>query len=91
MLLTGNRKMSERTEDMKKRMIALLILSAFILCALSGCKENSRVVNYEGQDGETTTITFFGNKYEPENVMVIEEIISGFMTENPGIRVSMKA
>ena len=76
---------------MKKRMIALLILSAFILCALSGCKENSRVVNYEGQDGETTTITFFGNKYEPENVMVIEEIISGFMTENPGIRVSYES
>ncbi len=83
--------MSERIEDMKKRTIALLILSALILCILSGCIENSRVVNYDGQDEETTTITFFGNKYEPENVTVIEEIISGFMTENPDIRVSYES
>ena len=76
---------------MKKRTIALLILSALILCILSGCIENSRVVNYDGQDEETTTITFFGNKYEPENVTVIEEIISGFMTENPDIRVSYES
>ena len=34
---------------------------------------------------------FFGNKYEPENVIVIEQIISDFMRENPSVRVSYES
>lgn len=46
---------------------------------------------YDAQEEEVTTITFFGYKYEPENVKVIEEIISSFMKRNPDIRVFMRA
>ncbi len=56
-----------------------------------GCKSRNTVVNYEKSNDEVTTITFFGNKYEPENVYVIEEIISGFMEDNPNIRVSYES
>lgn len=36
-------------------------------------------------------LTFFGNKYEPENVVVIEEILTTFMEENPDIRISYES
>ena len=67
--------------------VAVLTVSAM----LSGCSDKQSVVNYEEQQEEITTITFFGNKYEPENVTVIEEIISSFMKENPEIRVSYES
>ncbi len=59
--------------------------------ALTGCGAGSAVVNYEETPGEITTISFFGNKYEPENVEVIEEILSDFMAENPDIRISYES
>ena len=55
------------------------------------CGVKNEVVNYQMPAEAITTITFFGNKYEPENVTVIEKIISDFMTENPGIRVSYES
>ena len=58
---------------------------------LGGCGGGNAVVNYEDVREDVTTITFFGNKYEPENVAVIEEIISGFMAEHPEIRVSYES
>lgn len=66
------------------------VLSAGVLL-LAGCKSRNIVVNYGELDTEPVTITFFGNKYETENVTVIEEIISGFMEENPDIRVSYES
>lgn len=45
----------------------------------------------KGGIDENVTITFFGNKYETENVIVIEEIITGFMKENPDVRVSYES
>lgn len=76
---------------MKKRICALLTLFVTVLLVFNGCNEKGKVVNYEDPDQEITTITFFGNKYEPENVTVIEQIISGFMKENPTIRVSYES
>lgn len=58
---------------------------------LGGCSTGNKVVNIQVPDEDVTTITFFGNKYEPENVTVIEEILSDFMKENPGIRVSYES
>lgn len=58
---------------------------------LGGCGSKNVVMNYQETGKETTDITFFGNKYEQENVTVIEEIISGFMKENPDIRVSYES
>lgn len=43
------------------------------------------------QTGRALRLPFFGNKYEPENVLIIEEIISEFMKENPGIRISYES
>lgn len=73
-----------------KRKTALL-LCALLLAVLPGCSSRNTVVSYEEPEEDTTTITFFGNKYEPENVIVIEKIISGFMKENPDIRVSYES
>ena len=75
---------------MKRRIRLCAALLTGIL-ALAGCSSNNIVVNYQKTDNNIQTITFFGNKYEPENVTVIEEIISGFMQENPEIRVSYES
>lgn len=74
----------------KEKIKRYAILSA-ALFALGGCGGQNPVVNYPDSPGNSTTITFFGNKYEPENVTVIESILSGFMEENPGIRVSYES
>ncbi|RGY98753.1 ABC transporter substrate-binding protein [Clostridium sp. AM58-1XD] len=69
-----------------------LCTSLFVsVLVLAGCRNESSVVNYEESQEEVTEISFFGNKYEPENVMVIEEIISDFMVKNPDIRVSYES
>lgn len=69
------------------------ICAAVLACIfiLAGCGNGNQVVNYEETDRESITLTFFGNKYEPENVLIIEEIISEFMKENPGIRISYES
>lgn len=73
----------------KKVFYQFIVIFTFIFL-LSGCTQNSKVVSYQN-NSEITTITFFGNKYETENVKVIEEIISNFMKENPEIRVSYES
>lgn len=69
------------------------ICAAVFACIfiLAGCGSGNQVVNYEETGRESITLTFFGNKYEPENVLIIEEIISEFMKENPGIRISYES
>ena len=44
--------------------------AALFLCisSLAGCGSSNVVVSYKEQEGNITTLTFFGNKYEPENV-----------------------
>lgn len=69
---------------------ACVVILAFSVI-LAGCSGNGTVVNYKNQDENVTSIKFFGNKYEAENVTVIEEIISAFMEENPGVRVSYES
>lgn len=69
--------------------LCMAVLAASLL--LGGCSEGNKVENFEEQQSSVTTITFFGNKYEPGNVTVIESIISEFMEENPDIRVSYES
>ena len=71
-----------------KRCCAAVLICMLVLC---GCSSKHTVMNEEADSEDVTTITFFGTKYEPENVKVIEEIISGFMKENPDIRVSYES
>ncbi|WP_294147846.1 ABC transporter substrate-binding protein [uncultured Clostridium sp.] len=73
----------------KNRAVSAAFMMSFLL--LAGCKGPSSEVNYEENGGEPVVLTFFGNKYETENVTVIEEILSGFMKENPDIRVSYES
>lgn len=65
----------------------------FVLAAvlLTGCGSENVVVSNQDQDEAKVNITFFGNKNEPENVTVIEEIITGFMKENPDVRLSYES
>ncbi|MBS7009755.1 ABC transporter substrate-binding protein [Anaerostipes sp.] len=76
-----------------KKSKKLRFCAAVLVCTLFlwGCSSKSTVSNDKDSSGDVTTITFFGNKYETENVRVIEEIISGFMKENPDIRVSYES
>lgn len=76
---------------MKNKGICILLMICTACGLLSGCAKKSRVVAYDDVEQGEATITYFGNKYEPENVRVIEEIISGFMTENPEIRVAYES
>lgn len=76
---------------MKKKMFALLLVSVWLTVLLSGCGSKNQVVDFEDTKDQIIRITFFGDKYETENVEVIEEIISGFMEENPQIRVSYES
>lgn len=76
---------------MKRKNICILLTVCMVCGLLSGCTGKNQVVSYEDTDREKATITYFGNKYEPENVRVIEEIISGFMDKNPGFHVSYES
>lgn len=76
---------------MKKRILALSLVPAFVLTLVAGCGNKNRVFNYEDSKDKITRITFFGNKYEAENVEVIEAILSGFMEENPDIQVTYES
>ena len=76
---------------MGRRMVGLHAVFLASALMLGGCGTRNKVVNFEIPNENVTTITFFGNKYEPENVTVIEEILSDFMKENPGIRVSYES
>ena len=76
---------------MGRRMVGLHAVFLASALMLGGCGTGNKVVNFEIPNENVTTITFFGNKYEPENVTVIEEILSDFMKENPGIRVSYES
>ncbi len=71
------------------------VLCALLLCltsVLCGCaKGKNSLVHYREDEGPRAKITFFGNKYEPENVAVIEEILSGFMRENPDVQVTYES
>lgn len=72
----------------KIRGLALCLACIFML---AGCSGGNLVVDYDMPEREITTITFFGNKYEPENVTVIEGILSDFMAQNPDVRVSYES
>lgn len=76
---------------MRRKWVCLLLAVSIASGLLSGCAEKSQVVTYEDTDQEETIITYFGNKYEPENVRVIEEIISSFMVEHPELRISYES
>lgn len=76
---------------MRRRVIGICVFLLSCGLIISGCSKKNKVVNYEKESGDIIDITFFGNKYEPENVTVIEEIISEFMKENPDIRVSYES
>lgn len=62
------------------------------LMLIAGCTgPDNPVVILPSNQASTVTLTYFGNKYEPEDVKVIEAIISQFMDENPGISVAYES
>ena len=91
LIVTRNENRAKRGTNMEKTAKSLLLAGAFTCALLTGCAEKNQVVNFEDTDPVVTTISFFGNKYEPENVRVIEEILSGFMKEYPDIRISYES
>lgn len=73
----------------KKILAGLLCIAA----AVSGCGSSEYVAKIEDKEnpGEEIKLTFFGNKYEAENVVVIEQILNGFMEENPDINITYES
>lgn len=74
-----------------KKISNVCIIVIILLFYIGGCSNKNMIMNDTNTNHEIVKITFFGNKYEPENVKVIEEIISDFMNENPTIRVSYES
>lgn len=71
-----------------KKGMALFLLPALLA---AGCSGRGKVEIYTENTEPRVELTFFGNKYEPENVVVIEEILTTFMEENPDIRISYES
>ena len=71
-----------------KKWIAAVLLPVFLT---AGCGRQGKVETYPDIAEPEAQITFFGNKYEPENVVVIEEILTSFMEENPDIYISYES
>ena len=62
--------------------------------SLLSCADKSKnIIVMESPDKQAadTMLTFFGFKYEPLNVTVIEDILHGFMDEHPGVNVSYES
>ena len=69
--------------------IAAGVVSMFLVSGCGG--KGNEVVNYETPIHVSHSLQFLGNKVEAENVEVIEDIITGFMTEHPDVRVSYES
>lgn len=76
---------------MNKRTMTVFLCIILLIGLLTGCGSKNVVVSNQDQNQAKIDLTFFGNKNEPENVTVIEEIITGFMEENPDIRLSYES
>ena len=63
---------SKRGYGMGRRMVGLYAVFLASALMLGGCGTGNKVVNFEIPNENVTTITFFGNKYEPENVTVLK-------------------
>ena len=76
-----------------KRMIPGLLVLLTAAGALGGCisgsKEKNMVIDISTETlGPSVSLTFFGFKYEPLNVMAIEHSLHRFMDEYPEITIS---
>ena len=74
----------------KKSVIGIFCM-VLLAGLLAGCGSKNVVVSNQDENQVKFNLTFFGNKNEPENVTVIEEIITGFMDENPDTRLSYES
>ena len=82
----------KRGVSMKRRIKTGIFISGALSAALlSGCGAGNQVVDYGENPGRTCDNYFFWNKYETENVIVIEEIITGFMKKTRMYVSPMKA
>lgn len=75
-------------------MFALFILImtlAALYFAMYSHEGGNVVYNYDEQAPPSVKMSFFGNKYEAENVEVLEEIITDFMRKRPDVRVSYES
>ena len=74
-----------------KRLALLCMALVPLAGSVSACQKRSQVVNYEVPKEAEHTLSFFGNKYEAVNVEVIEEIINGYMDQNPDVSVTYES
>lgn len=70
------------------RLFAAVVAAASIL---SGCGARNEVNDQEVGPQAVHVLDFFGNKYEAANVLVIEEILNGYMEEHADVRISYES
>lgn len=71
-----------------KKTTSLIMVLVLILSMLWGCGQaDGTVVTVDSSGKGKTTLHFFANKWEENNVRVMEELITEFMKENKDIKV----
>ena len=71
-----------------KKTTSLIMVLVLILSMLWGCGQaDGTVVMVDSSGKGKTTLHFFANKWEENNVRVMEELITEFMKENKDIKV----
>lgn len=71
---------------MKKRIITMVTAAALAAGLLTACGQEDKIQIEE--QAEDITLSFFGFKVGRTQSEVLEEIISGFEKENPGVKVN---
>ena len=70
-----------------KKTTSLIMVLVLILSMLWGCGQaDGTVVTVDSSGKGKTTLHFFANKWEENNVRVMEELITEFMKENKDIK-----
>lgn len=76
-----------------KRHFPFRFLLLTLVTVLFGCSNNQNIV-FGGSGNSSVSnvrLSFFGNKYEALNVMSIEKIMRGYMTEFPSVNISYES
>lgn len=61
-----------------KRYDLIAVALTISLLTLTGCGKKNEISDCKVDEDPSQTLSFFGNKYEPANVEVIENILNGY-------------
>lgn len=74
-----------------KRYDLIAVALTISLLTLTGCGKKNEISDRKVDEDPSQTLSFFGNKYEPANVEVIENILNGYIEENKDINITYES